>query len=242
MLLKCERLPEYYFRCGFIGHPLHECTEKMDNNELDHRINHKYGVWLRATSPKKGTVHSSNLGRNSDRQEMHGVDSGRSDGVYDHASVPPSNDIVKEVVVGSVACHAVVPMVVNLADSVHEIVEESKTHAPHVVNSDVLPPLGEVSVSVAAESPTSGALVSLLVSNIQDVHNMSSSYSVAELVVSEDNLIGAESVVQPFNIGEESVKGTVIKGRKQHPLPSTIATASVVPLSTVQNNYVIRQN
>ncbi|KAL5800871.1 hypothetical protein ACOSQ3_032503 [Xanthoceras sorbifolium] len=226
MLLKYERLLEYCFRYGFIGHPLRECTEKTDNREPAHRLNHEYGVWLRATSTKKGPVRLSNLGRNSDVHEMHGADVGRSVGVHEPVSLATSKETVEGVVVGSVQCHeAAVHIVDNLSASMHDIGEGSKTASLPVVSPVLHQPEAADSVSTEAEATGSVAPVSSGLATLPDGQIMSSLPSAVGLGGIEDSLdFGASS------------------GRDRRSLPPTRATATVLASTPAQNSSVVRKN
>ncbi|KAK3219547.1 hypothetical protein Dsin_013517 [Dipteronia sinensis] len=59
MLLRYERLQDYYFKCSRVGHPLRDCVElgKKDTIETMARLN----VWLRTESPPKRFNHRSGL-------------------------------------------------------------------------------------------------------------------------------------------------------------------------------------
>ncbi|KAL5823584.1 hypothetical protein ACOSQ3_021568 [Xanthoceras sorbifolium] len=50
LLLRYERLPEYYFHCGQLGHTVRECLSVASTTEETNQ-NYEYGAWLRATSP-----------------------------------------------------------------------------------------------------------------------------------------------------------------------------------------------
>ncbi|KAL5800867.1 hypothetical protein ACOSQ3_032499 [Xanthoceras sorbifolium] len=220
--------------CGFIGHPLRECTAKTDNRELAHRVNHEFGVWLGATSTKKGPVRSSNLGRNSDVHKMHGVDVGRSVGVHEPISLATSKETVEGMVVGSIQCHdAAVHIVDNLSASMHDVGEGSKPASLPVVSPVLHQPEADDSVSTVAESTGSVAPVSSVLITLPDGQIMSSLPSAVGLGRIEDSLdFGASS----------GIKGTVAKGRDRRSLPPTRATATMLASTPPQNSSVVRKN
>ncbi|KAL5800864.1 hypothetical protein ACOSQ3_032496 [Xanthoceras sorbifolium] len=238
------RATEYCFRCGSIGHPLRECTEKTDNREPAHRVNHEFGVWLGATSTKKGPVRSSNMGRNYDVHEMHGADVGRSVGVHEPVSLATSKETVEVVVVGSVQCHdAAVHIVDNLSASIHDVGEGSKPASLPVVSPVLYQPEANDSMSTVAESTGSVAPVSSVLTTLPDGQIMSSLSSAVGLGRIEDSLdFGASSVVELFSIGGKGIKGTVAKGRDRRSLPPTRATATVLASTPPQNSSVVRKN
>ncbi|XP_030940122.1 uncharacterized protein LOC115965057 [Quercus lobata] len=48
-----ERLPNFCYLCGKIGHSEHECSEKGETNGGVGKEKHKYGAWLRAEPVKR---------------------------------------------------------------------------------------------------------------------------------------------------------------------------------------------
>ncbi|KAL5765918.1 hypothetical protein ACOSP7_016535 [Xanthoceras sorbifolium] len=53
LLLRYEKMPEFYFECDLIGHLFHECPIENSQKDGADLINHKYGIWIRASSPTK---------------------------------------------------------------------------------------------------------------------------------------------------------------------------------------------
>ncbi|KAL5831151.1 hypothetical protein ACOSQ4_016505 [Xanthoceras sorbifolium] len=50
MLLRYERLPEYYFQCSYLGHHIRECPSE-ESSEAEANQHHQYGAWMKASSP-----------------------------------------------------------------------------------------------------------------------------------------------------------------------------------------------
>ncbi|KAL5773125.1 hypothetical protein ACOSP7_012747 [Xanthoceras sorbifolium] len=55
MLLRYERLPEFCFGCGFIGHSLRECVNELNTVAMHNCEQVRFGAWLHATSQPKVT-------------------------------------------------------------------------------------------------------------------------------------------------------------------------------------------
>ncbi|TXG63910.1 hypothetical protein EZV62_010904 [Acer yangbiense] len=51
LLLRYERLSEYYFHCGIISHSYQECHNKIKEGRSSVNMQFDYGPWLRASSP-----------------------------------------------------------------------------------------------------------------------------------------------------------------------------------------------
>ncbi|KAL5810686.1 hypothetical protein ACOSQ4_027254 [Xanthoceras sorbifolium] len=51
MLLRCERLLEYCFECGFLGHSVRECVHGNQSTTKGGNEEFKFGSWLRVSSP-----------------------------------------------------------------------------------------------------------------------------------------------------------------------------------------------
>ncbi|KAL5837139.1 hypothetical protein ACOSQ3_014308 [Xanthoceras sorbifolium] len=61
MLLRYERLPEYWFSCGYVGYSFRECPEDRQETNGGVPKSHKFVVWLRASSPTKSRGSASNI-------------------------------------------------------------------------------------------------------------------------------------------------------------------------------------
>lgn len=51
--LKYERLPEFCFACGKIGHSIKECSDSEARKAALEGSHNKFGAWLRATAPDR---------------------------------------------------------------------------------------------------------------------------------------------------------------------------------------------
>ncbi|TXG69525.1 hypothetical protein EZV62_004460 [Acer yangbiense] len=73
--LKYERLPDFCFACGRIGHGIKECLDKVARQEALDGSPTKYGSWLKALIPKKGKSRLSSqvIGSSSERTRSLGA-------------------------------------------------------------------------------------------------------------------------------------------------------------------------
>ncbi|TXG56668.1 hypothetical protein EZV62_017981 [Acer yangbiense] len=62
MLLRYERLFDYCFRCGRLGHIMEECADENNSTEVHSEATRRLRVWLRASSPPKRSFMSSRRG------------------------------------------------------------------------------------------------------------------------------------------------------------------------------------
>ncbi|KAL5857646.1 hypothetical protein ACOSQ3_005104 [Xanthoceras sorbifolium] len=100
MLLKYERLPEFCFQCGILGHATRECLD-LNHEIMGGSQKFEYGTWLRATSPvriRKDTTPRSHSPSNND--DGAGVTSGCAtqdinvDGVHQQAGDPVHDTVL----------------------------------------------------------------------------------------------------------------------------------------------------
>ncbi|KAL5826821.1 hypothetical protein ACOSQ3_018661 [Xanthoceras sorbifolium] len=59
MLIKHERLPEFCLHCCYLGHSVLECVESRGTGQGAMEHNYKFGVWLRASSPRRNVARGS---------------------------------------------------------------------------------------------------------------------------------------------------------------------------------------
>lgn len=53
IFLKYEKLPDYYFDCGMLGHTNKECPSETPNQPYDPKVKAKYVDWLKVLLPSK---------------------------------------------------------------------------------------------------------------------------------------------------------------------------------------------
>ncbi|TXG71534.1 hypothetical protein EZV62_000113 [Acer yangbiense] len=64
MLLRYERLPNFCFKCGIIGHVKIECQSEDQNSVVDGENKTLYGIWMKATGSFKRHYFQNCGGRN----------------------------------------------------------------------------------------------------------------------------------------------------------------------------------
>ncbi|KAL5783740.1 hypothetical protein ACOSP7_008769 [Xanthoceras sorbifolium] len=89
LLLRYERLAEYCFQCGVVGHVVRECQIAYDSGGSSSVPEYKFGTWMRAESPPKvrysRTVNETSSGA---RKQNQGSIVPRSPGHEDTRGVP----------------------------------------------------------------------------------------------------------------------------------------------------------
>ena len=63
---KYERLPNFYYRCGFLNHSLKECSEGQDQRDKEEVSQLQYGSWLRGEPMRRGGKEAFTQGMRKD--------------------------------------------------------------------------------------------------------------------------------------------------------------------------------
>ncbi|TXG57136.1 hypothetical protein EZV62_018449 [Acer yangbiense] len=63
MLLRYERVPDFYYKCNRLGHNIGECSNTGDNREATTEANIRLCTWMRTVSPPKKYLYGSGKGR-----------------------------------------------------------------------------------------------------------------------------------------------------------------------------------
>ncbi|KAK3221285.1 hypothetical protein Dsin_008310 [Dipteronia sinensis] len=86
MLLLYERLPDYYFKCGRLGHTMRECFMEGEKRDVKSETSLRLGMWLLAVCPpkrphvckgrrrKQAKVDKIELGENLGKRELRNLD------------------------------------------------------------------------------------------------------------------------------------------------------------------------